>query len=149
MYAKKLITTPKRRRVSKIESVPEPTKKFAWVDRQKLIMLASLFVAIITTVLITTVAIKSDDKEQSLAETETNEARILGEVSNLLTLPDEEPIIATVTNPEKLHDQPFFAKAETGDKVLYYDRAKKVILYRPDEHKIIQVALLSDSKRSP
>lgn len=69
---------------------------------------------------------------------------LLQRVSRLIVLPEnEEPTVATVSDPEKLKDQPFFAKAKTGDKVLIYSKAKKAILYDPKADKIIEVAPLN------
>ena len=51
----------------------------------------------------------------------------------------EEPTVATVSDTSKLAGQPFFAKAETGDKVLIFTQAGKAILYRPEIDKIIEV----------
>lgn len=65
---------------------------------------------------------------------------IVEKVSELMELPSEDPTAATVSDVEKLRDQPFFARALNGDKVLIYQGAKKAILYRPSTHKIIDVA---------
>lgn len=66
---------------------------------------------------------------------------LLAEVSRLMVLPvGETPTVATVTDPEKLKDQPFFAKAKAGDKVIIYTNARKAIIYSPAEKKIIEVA---------
>jgi hypothetical protein len=43
---------------------------------------------------------------------------IIAAVRTHMVLPDETPTIATVTDPEKLSDQPFFQQAKKGDKVL-------------------------------
>ena len=65
-------------------------------------------------------------------------------VGKLIVLPEgEEPTVATVTDPELLKDQPFFANAKTGDKVLIYTNARKAVLYSPEENKIIEVAPVS------
>ncbi len=62
-------------------------------------------------------------------------------VGRLIVLPEnEQPTIATVSDPSKLKDQPFFASAKIGDKVLIYTNAKKAILYSPTENKIVEVA---------
>jgi hypothetical protein len=67
--------------------------------------------------------------------------RLISEISKLIDLPsDEEPTVATITDVAKLKDQPFFAKAKNGDKVLIYPNAKKAILYDPTTHKILDVA---------
>lgn len=65
---------------------------------------------------------------------------LLTEVKKLIVLPDEQPTVATVSDVDKLRDQPFFASAQNGDKVLIFTNAKKAILYRPSAHLIIDVA---------
>ena len=71
-------------------------------------------------------------------------ADLLARAGALIVLPEgEEPTIATVTDPEKLQDQAFFANAKTGDKVLIYTRAKKAYLFDPVANKLIEVAPLT------
>jgi hypothetical protein len=66
---------------------------------------------------------------------------IIAKVGMLMILPlDEEPTMATVSNPEKLKDQAFFANASSGDIVLIYSKAGKAILYNPTENKIVEVS---------
>lgn len=70
----------------------------------------------------------------------TEPKALVAEVGKLMELPlNEEPTIATVSDVEKLKDQPFFVSAQNGDKVLIYQKAKKAILYRPASKKIIDV----------
>ncbi len=62
-------------------------------------------------------------------------------VGKLMVLPiGETPTIATVSDPEKLKGQPFFARAQKGDKVLVYTTSQKAILYSPSLNKIVEVA---------
>jgi len=62
-------------------------------------------------------------------------------LSKFMDLPtDEEPTIATVLDKEKVKDQPFFAKAENGDKVIIYTKSGKAILFRPSTGRIIDIA---------
>ena len=66
---------------------------------------------------------------------------LINKVSRLIVLPEgETPTIATVSDPEKLKDQPFFAKAKTGDKVLIFSTSQKAILYDPVNDIIVEVA---------
>lgn len=67
--------------------------------------------------------------------------RLLENVAKLVVLPqDEEPTIATITDITRLKNQPLFANAKNGDKVLIYALAKKAIIYRESINKIIEVA---------
>ena len=76
------------------------------------------------------------------AQEETRD--VVARVSKLIILPEgEQPTLAVVTDPEKLKDQPFFAHAKKGDKILIYPNAKKAILYDPVADKIIEVAPVS------
>lgn len=76
---------------------------------------------------------------QRAAQQETQ--KLLANVSELIILPEgETPTIATVTDPERLKEQPFFANAQTGDKVLIYTNSRKAILYSPTQNKIVEVA---------
>lgn len=89
-------------------------------------------------------------KSNSTKATQAEVDALVKEVGQFMVLPDnEEPTVATVTDPEKLKDQVFFAKAKSGYKVLIYTNAKKAILYDPVEHKIIEVAPINiDAKAS-
>jgi hypothetical protein len=67
-------------------------------------------------------------------------AKIVELVGKLVILPEgEEPVMATVTDKEKLKDQPLFAKAENGDKILIYSLAKKAFIYNPTKNVIVDV----------
>lgn len=61
-------------------------------------------------------------------------------VGLLVELPDEQPTIATVSDVSKLQTQPFFAKAQNGDKVLIFTNARRAVLYRPSTNKVIEYA---------
>jgi hypothetical protein len=68
----------------------------------------------------------------------------LERVGRLMFLPEgAQPTVATIKDPEQLKDQQFFINAEVGDKLLIYSAARKAILYRPSEDKIIEVAPLN------
>jgi len=70
-------------------------------------------------------------------------AQTVEAVGKLIVLPvNETPTIATVANLDQIKNQPFFANAKVGDKVLIYAKAKKAILYDPSLNKIIELAPL-------
>ena|SRR4030042_2783446 len=60
----------------------------------------------------------------------------------------EQPSLATVSDKNKLKGQDFFSRARNGDKLLIYSKARKAILYRPLEGKIIEVTNLTSGNQS-
>ncbi len=90
----------------------------------------------------------------SLRETKRIEKEtrtLLEEVGELMVLPGGEvPLIYEVNDPNILtSQQPFFAGAETGDKLIIYPTAVKAILYSTARHKIINVGPITfDSTNS-
>ena len=86
------------------------------------------------------IEIKNNPNKVALDENATT----IAAVEKLIVLPqNEQPTIATVSDPSKLKSQPFFAQAKVGDKVLIYSKAKKAILYDPMINKILEVAPLN------
>lgn len=66
--------------------------------------------------------------------------QLTDQLSKLVVLPtDEDPVVATVTDKEKLKDQPVFAKAENGDKIVIYAKAQKAYIYRPSKNVLVDV----------
>ena len=81
---------------------------------------------------------KSPVASQVQAEEEAQ--KMIKAVGKLMLLPkDETPTVATVTDIEKLKDQPFFKDAKNGNKVLIYPNLKQVIVYDPEANLIINV----------
>lgn len=89
--------------------------------------------------------IRDNPNAATVAETED----LVKRVGILITLPaDETPTIATVSDREKLNDQPFFKDSKNDDKLLIYTNAKQAIIYRPSENKIINVGPIALSDTS-
>ncbi|MFZ2500364.1 MAG: hypothetical protein WAW90_00035 [Minisyncoccia bacterium] len=79
----------------------------------------------------------ADPQKEALKELQAT----IVSVGKLMVLPaGETPTMATVSDPEKLKDQPFFIHAQKGDKVLIYTASQKAILYSPSLNKIVEVA---------
>ena len=103
-----------------------------------------MLIAIIAVVALAGICIWQFSEMQKLrdpahsAEQAKQEARELKEkVAKLMQLPDEDATVATVQDAEKLKGQDFFKDAKNGDKVLIFTAAKKAVIYRPSENKII------------
>lgn len=80
---------------------------------------------------------KSDEQKKA------NET-LIAEVGTHILLPKEEPEIATITDVDKLREtEVFFNLAQNDDKLLVFKKAKKLILYRPSEKKIVDLAPLA------
>lgn len=89
--------------------------------------------------------VKSNPEVVSKQETEA----LIDQASKLIELPkDETPTIATVTDKDKLKDQPFFANVENGDKILIFTKAKKAIVIRPKENKLINVGPIAIDQKA-
>ena len=74
----------------------------------------------------------------------------MNRVGKLIVLPEgEQPTVATVSDAESLREQPFFAQAKNGYKVLIYTNARKAILYDPLSNKIVDVAPLNIGETAP
>ncbi len=89
--------------------------------------------------------------KQAIRTVDTKEeiAQLVETIGAVMELPsDETPTLATVTDREKLTDQPFFRKSENGDKVLIYTNAGRAILYRPSLGKIVDVTAINVQEQS-
>lgn len=66
--------------------------------------------------------------------------RIVNDVAKLYDLPtDEQPSVAQLQDPAGLQGQEFYQKAQKGDYVLVYRKAKLALIYRESAKKLINV----------
>ena len=92
----------------------------------------------------------ADLKKNPQAEAQAEVRSLVAQVGRLILLPTgEDPTLATVVDPDKLRDQPFFANAQKNDKVLIYTNARKAILYSPTSNKIVDVAPINIGSSNP
>jgi hypothetical protein len=91
---------------------------------------------------------KKVTEDPSVVSKATTE-RLKMEVGRIYALPnDEDPTIAKVEDKEKLKEQQFFSKAENGDYILIYTKAKLALLYREKERRLINVGPITISDQS-
>ncbi|MDR3558930.1 MAG: LytR C-terminal domain-containing protein [Candidatus Pacebacteria bacterium] len=86
-------------------------------------------------------------KKATSPDASKNEAaNYVAKISKFMVLPQgETPTIATVADKDRLSSQAFFANAQNGDKVLFYTKAQKVVLYRPSTNMIINSTSMAAS----
>jgi hypothetical protein len=71
---------------------------------------------------------------------------LVEKVSRLYLVPEnEEPTIATVSDPAILKGQSFFNFAKEGDKVFIFTKISRAVLYRPSIDKIIEIAPIKNN----
>lgn len=76
----------------------------------------------------------NSEQLQQVVETETEQ--LTTNINDKMELPDETPIINTVTDKSQLTGE-LFKDAENGDKVLFYDNAGLIVIYREQTKEII------------
>jgi hypothetical protein len=85
-----------------------------------------------------------DARQKQSAPSESEKDRIAAKVGKLYDIPNEEPTLARVSDPEKLRkEQDFFKNAKDGDYILVFPEAKIGILYRESTDKIINIGPVS------
>ena len=111
-----------------------PTKKI-----RRFLKITSLVLVVLVVILAGTLFTTKINKKEDL-----NSAIVIkAKISKHLVLPkNEEPALATITDTTKL-TTPFLKKSTDGDKLLIYQDAKKVIIYRPSIDRIIDVGPVS------
>ncbi|MEZ0208661.1 MAG: hypothetical protein ACAH17_00585 [Candidatus Paceibacterota bacterium] len=117
----------------------------------KNLIIASLLVLLLVTTGMTVYLYQTISllKKSVQTENKNETAELISRVGKIIVLPEGEvPTIATVSNPEELKEQPFFAKAQVGYKVLLYAVAKKAYLYDPVANRIIEVSSITPETNS-
>jgi hypothetical protein len=79
----------------------------------------------------------------------TSDEATMEALSKIILLPEELPSIATVIDTEALNDEPFFQKAENGDKVVIFQNNKRAYLFRPKENRIIDMTVIAVGEAAP
>jgi hypothetical protein len=85
----------------------------------------------------------------SSTTSEDESKRIIEKVSKIIILPNEVPTVAKIGDITKLKNQQFFINAQNGDQVLFFNTAKKAILYRESINKIIEVSPITITTPAP
>jgi hypothetical protein len=80
------------------------------------------------------------------AHAETNkQTEVTDHVKTIAEVPDEQPVIVSVSDKDKLSNKQLAGKVANGDTLLMYAEAKRLVIYRPSTQKIVDM-LSFDSK---
>ena len=75
---------------------------------------------------------------------------VIKRVGQHIVLPDETPSVTTVENAGALSSQPFFASVKDGDKILIFQQAARIIIYRPSKNILVNVGpIVDDNATTP
>jgi hypothetical protein len=82
-----------------------------------------------------------DLKDQMTLTTEEKNKRLVAEINEVYDLPEEDPVVAIVTNPGEFKSQyAAFDNAESGDYLLFFRKARLNVLYRQSEKRVVKTA---------
>jgi hypothetical protein len=122
--------------------------------KTKINKIGMLVIGVVALVLIGAVATSvyfyrkaNTNPQEDAAKDLANTIKLVGKHIVLPT--DEQPTMATVSDPAKLKDQSFFANAKKGDKVLIYADSRKAILYNPETDRVVEVAPINANLGAP
>lgn len=125
-------------------------ERFPWIKKPVTWIVFAVVFAVVSITLVGIFQYTKVNKELAKLKTDVSsggtltderQRELITEVSSRIMLPaDEKPTVAVVSDINRLKDQQFFTGGQNGDVVLIYMNARKAVLYRPSEKKIIEVA---------
>lgn len=78
-------------------------------------------------------------KESSNNTATAKQQKLVKELGQVAIYPKEEPVITTVANASKLTNKSLAKEAKNGDTLFIFSKSKRIILYRPTEHKVVDM----------
>jgi hypothetical protein len=112
---------------------------FKNIRRYKLVLVITVLV--VGVLIVATVSFKNKTTSTSY-EVNDSDFAIIKAVGLLETIPNEQPIIATIREVDLMTQIPFYANAHDDDKLLIFPIAHKGIIYRPSTHAVINSGTL-------
>jgi hypothetical protein len=76
--------------------------------------------------------------------TQNQSDAIVGRVDAIVETPSEKPTVATVRDTGKLSSPVLRSQARSGDVLLVYSRAKRLVLYRPATQKVVEMLTINN-----
>lgn len=109
-------------------------------NKTKKIFYGTVFVLIVILAIVFTLATiyRAEMANNEKSRKVENDSMML-RIGKLLKLPDETPIISTVSSKDDFKDAPAFRSAEKGDKLIVWVNSNQAILYRPSTNKVLDL----------
>jgi hypothetical protein len=115
------------------EAAVSPTQK-----KQAGLLIAGAGVIVVGLLLLFLLPSGDVAKDGKISEREA--AKLKVEIGKLINTPQEEPVMALVTNADQLiAEQPFYQGVTNGDVLVIYPQSRKAVLYSPKTKKLINV----------
>lgn len=88
--------------------------------------------------------VKNETEKTNESKSPDDEKKsILDTLAKFIELPSDEPVIMTISDIEKLKDNPFFTNAKNEDKVIVFKDSKRAMLFRPSTNKLVEMQTVS------
>lgn len=78
-------------------------------------------------------------KYQEVLNAPTLTQKLVDRLSSVIELPAETPTLLTIADKSKLSNPALASQVDTGDQLLVFNEAKKIIVYRPSSQKAIAI----------
>ncbi|HYD35106.1 MAG TPA: LytR C-terminal domain-containing protein [Vitreimonas sp.] len=130
-----------------ITPVTAPKKKLAW----KTLIFRGLFLILVVALAATAYLYYQTRQEITYLTTEAGQQEmarreveaVTSRLKKLTILPEEDPVVATILDPDYLASQSaFYQKSEKGDKLVVYPQAQKAYIYSPGRDLIVNAGPL-------
>lgn len=118
------------------KAAPKKSRLHIWI----IVLAAICVIAIATSVFF---YLRSTTSPATSASRERD--ALVREVGQLVLLPNEEASVLTVADKSKLKNVALTDRVENGDKMLLFAQSKRLVVYRPKSHKVIDMLTISDT----
>ncbi|MET1033133.1 MAG: hypothetical protein ABWX94_01395 [Candidatus Saccharimonadales bacterium] len=70
---------------------------------------------------------------------ESEQRRWTSELSKVIIMPDEKPLITTVLDKTKLTNETLASQAQNGDRLYIFAKSERLVLYRPADKRVVNM----------
>ena len=74
--------------------------------------------------------------------------KIISKIEPVIALPDEQPELSTILDTAKLTNQTLRERANNGDNLFIYSKAKRLVIYRPSTGKVVDMLTIQKPSKT-